>query len=234
MVFPQPFVIGWIEYAVAGAILLLATKVIAGRLRQPVDRVNLIAMSLVASAFVPLLVSLASVPGWHLGLVSTDGKQVADSHAETAADVAIQPKFPESSATAMLPSEHLEQHDELNKQAAASATQADAALAASIVFGASNDSPSPSAASTINRFGPWSIAAAILLVIHALAMVFFILEWTIGNTRLRTISRNCCRRTSQYLISGCAFQMVSAAQCDCLLPMSLTLHWFLDGCGQWS
>jgi hypothetical protein len=66
----QQFVIKWVEYAAAGAILLLIAKLAVSRLRQPADRINLILTSFVVAAVIPLLVFLPNAPVWHLGLVA--------------------------------------------------------------------------------------------------------------------------------------------------------------------
>ena len=71
MISSQQIVIGWIEFVLAGTILLATTKMIIDRLRQLADRVNLIAMSLLASAFVPLQLSFLTVPNLRLGLFSS-------------------------------------------------------------------------------------------------------------------------------------------------------------------
>lgn len=82
MISPQLFVSSWIEYAVAGTILLMVVKLAVDRIRQPADRIHLIVLGISITAFVPLLASLASVSSWRLGLI-TEGTSVADEISET-------------------------------------------------------------------------------------------------------------------------------------------------------
>lgn len=190
MISSQPLVIGWIEFAVAGTILFAATKLIVDRLRQPADRVNFIAMSLVASAFVPLLLSFMSIPNLHLGLFSNGGEQVARDQATSRSSIPRQ--LPETPDAPMLRAEQRAQVGALEtvqrdaqNQSTAVTTQADTASIASFP----NVSASPATGLTSNPFSSWSIAATILLLSHGLAIGWFFLQWTIGAVRLRNISR---------------------------------------------
>src|SRR5262245_24603750 len=66
----QHFVIGWLESVLAAFVLLAATRLVLGRIRQPADRINLILAGITAATLAPLLIALAPLPKWHLGLVS--------------------------------------------------------------------------------------------------------------------------------------------------------------------
>ncbi len=72
MVSSALLVIGWIEFVVAGAVLLLITRLLVARLRQPIDRINLIVMSLLSVACIPLGLGLMHAPAWQLGLLESE------------------------------------------------------------------------------------------------------------------------------------------------------------------
>lgn len=213
MISSQQFVIGWIEYAAAGAILLAATKMIVDRMRQPVDRVNLIAMSLVVSAFVPLVLSFMSAPSLRLGLVSTDGEQISSDQAKNRSPIPRQLReTPDAvvlrtSQAAQASAPTTEQNAAQN-QATANSTPADTASTATV---SSELSPSPATAPTTDQFNGWTIVAAILLLSHSLAIAWFILQWIIGAVRLRNISRKALT-PDETLIN--VWQQVSAGQDD--------------------
>ncbi|TWU45654.1 BlaR1 peptidase M56 [Novipirellula aureliae] len=175
MISSQPLVIGWIECATAGTILLIATKTILGRLGQPVDRVNFIVMSLVVSTFVPLLVCFASLPGWHLGLFSTDQELLAATKVASTTDVAIPPQVSVPRTTARRPTEQLE--ETISPQPLSEVNEI-ARIAA------------PPDSLTSNRLDVWLITATILLMSHGLAISYFIFEWIVGAIRLRKLCRN--------------------------------------------
>jgi beta-lactamase regulating signal transducer with metallopeptidase domain len=188
MVSSHSFVIGWIEFAVATTILFAATKLLADRLRQPVDRVNVIAMSFIAIVFVPLLPSVMSVPSLRLGLFSKDGERIARIQTTSGSSIPRQPL--ETTDASMLwtgQQVHGDAPDrakrDVQSQSTTATTQVDTASLASF--------PNTSAPTgqTSNPFSWWSIAATILLLSHGLAMGWFILQWTIGTVRLRSILR---------------------------------------------
>jgi len=190
----QQLVIVWSEFAVAGAILLAVTKLFVVRLRHPVDRVNLIAMSLIAIAVVPLLFSLLSVPGFRLGLFSTDGEHVVRTESTSRSPLAIQ--LPETSDASGLrtdlPTEvdasETVRPDALHRSAS-TPSPASTSSADSISLDVPSALATGGAGGATNQRSRWSNIATILLLSHGLAIVWFLLQWIIGAARLRTISR---------------------------------------------
>lgn len=70
MISPQMFVVNWIELAVASTILLILTKIVIYRLKQPIDRVNWIGSSLLLTTLVPAIFVAINAPGLNLGIIS--------------------------------------------------------------------------------------------------------------------------------------------------------------------
>lgn len=173
MISSQQFVVGWIEYAVAGLILLVASKLIVERLRQPVDRMNLITMCLAMSVFVPPMSGLMALPRLRLSLISND----VDRTASTQGTIRVPDprQLPES----------VRNEPTVPKQSTApQTTQKTEPVTASIA------PTSPTVARIVKRFSIWSIAAVILLLSHGLATACFFLQWIIGEVRLRKLSNN--------------------------------------------
>lgn len=191
MVSSQQFVIGWIECAVAGTILFASAKLVVDRLRQPVDRVNLIVMSMMASAVVPLLLSFASLPGWRLGLFANDAEQVASLHASRRTRISRQ--LAEAPDALMRPAEQLEPRGAFHSgprdaegKAAATTKKADTAPTVSLP---PPDAASRARAAPSNSFSSWSLAATTLLLAHGLAIAWFTFQWMLGTMQLRNLSR---------------------------------------------
>ncbi len=191
MISPQQFVIGWIECVVAGTILFASAKWVVDRLRQPVDRVNLIAMSMFASAVVPMFLSFTSLPVWNLGLFTNDGEQVASIQAPSRSPTAR--RLPEAPGALILQAEQPEQtgvfktdQRHSHSQTTTITTQADTA---STVSSSPHVPASPATGPTRNLLSSWSMVATILLLGYGLAIAWFSLQWMIGTVRLRNISR---------------------------------------------
>jgi hypothetical protein len=185
----QQLVIYWMEFALAGAIVLGATKVVVHRLRQPIDRVNLIFMSVVACVLVPLLFSSLSTPGFQLGIFSIDGNQqkrvVAQSHSSPP-----RPHFGTTDVSVLQTNQqtNTEAHEAL---ASESQIRSDAF---SVVDGERQvDLPARANESAsrgmIDRPTVWSIVAAVLLVTHGMVFSWCLVQWIIGTVRLRNISK---------------------------------------------
>jgi beta-lactamase regulating signal transducer with metallopeptidase domain len=191
MTFAQTWVIGWIECAAAATILLFVTQVIASRLRQPVDRINLIAMSLVASAFVPWILLLGSFPSFHLGLLTSAGNNRAAVSTASKTAGPSQFELPVESDKAAPSTDRMIASVISAPTSASSETKSDVTSVNSIALESSSGLTSPAVSSPASRVRFWSIAAGIVLVGHGLAIAFFFAEWTIGTIRLRNI----CRQT---------------------------------------
>lgn len=191
MISSQQLVVGWIEYAIAGTVLLAITSLVVRRLSQPVDRVNLIAISFVLTALVPLLLCFVDTPGLRLGILSSDSPQEAGRlfgsellwlrhQQEPIGDsnlLAEELPLPLGSPDAV--------RLDAGKQSAAMTTSASSFVAAS---GSSDMSTaSDPDANNISTLG-WDIAAVVILLSHGLALAWFALQWTLGTIRLRGIS----------------------------------------------
>lgn len=180
MISSQQFVIAWFEYAIGATILLAATKFIVGRLRQPVDRVNLIALSLAASTFVPLLLLWTNGPSLRLGVITNTAQKQASADA-----VAYTP--PRLLEGLALKSEPLVEQDDPQpavvqpKLTETSLPPSNESLNVPLNLSVANiDSRS---------IDKWSIAATVLLFGHGLAIVWFFTQWTIGSMWLFKITR---------------------------------------------
>lgn len=187
----QQLVIGWIELAVTGTILLAATQFIVLRLRQPVDRVNLITMSLLVSAVVPLLLVLLCAPSLRLGMFTIDDEQ--DTSIQVESNSTMQRHVPEPAHALTVQIEPPMQFEEHTAaRAAAQDRPAVIATLADNVLPASTTPNSPvlmAAGKSKSMPAGWSIAAAILLVSHSLAIAWFFIQWIVGTIRLQELSR---------------------------------------------
>jgi hypothetical protein len=75
MTWQQTFVVAWIQFAVAAAVLLCGALLAVRRLRQPAERARLVPVVLSAALAVPLLAALSPWPVWNLGWI--EAPQVA-------------------------------------------------------------------------------------------------------------------------------------------------------------
>lgn len=169
MISAQAFVLKWIEFAAAGTILLLAAKVAMSRLRQPADRINLILMTFFAAAIIPLVLVLAPLPVWHLGIVTAD--QTFDVSRVSNRSVS---HAPQGSA-----SEGVSRHQELTQPATRDA------IARAVANGSSSRAP---AAAPSKPLDGWRLAAMVLLATHCLAAALFATEAVIADLWLRRLS----------------------------------------------
>ncbi len=184
MVSSQQIVIGWIEFAIASTILLALTKFFIDRLPQPVDRVNAITLSFIASTLVPLILALSNAPGLQLGLF-----EIEEQHA-------VEPPFEDSGSVAA--PWHHSQFDVRRRGVEASDLSLlpkNNSTTSPTEFTRSGGSTLPDAASTTSVFSTpqadvWSFAAVILLGSHVLAFAWLALQWITGSVRLRILSRS--------------------------------------------
>ena len=183
----QQWVIHWMEFAFAGAIVLGVTSAVVHRLRQPIDRVNLISMSVIASVMVPLLLSLLSTPNLRLNLFSIDGGQLESIEARGS----ISQPPPHSGTTDVLAFQTEEQvepraHEavEAKLESRSATVRLDDGDGEAVMPASSGNSPSGMPGRQII----WSIIARILLATHAAVMAWCFVQWFIGTVRLRNIS----------------------------------------------
>jgi beta-lactamase regulating signal transducer with metallopeptidase domain len=182
----QQLVIYWMEFALAGTIVLGVTKVVVHRLRQPIDRVNMIFMSVVACVFVPLILSSLSTPGLQLGLFSKDGNQ--QERVEAIRHIP-QPRPHLGDADVST----FQSERQANVEALASEPRI-RSKASPVVNGVrevelparSNES---SSSGMIDQPTVWSFIAAILLASHGMVVSWCLVQWIIGTLRLHNLSK---------------------------------------------
>lgn len=165
----QQVVVKWIEYAAAGAMLLLAAKLAVNRLRQPADRINLILMALVAAAIVPLLIAFAPLPVWRLGIV-----------AAAAAEATSLPRPPRQRQYPDVQSDVRPASSEFNRLPAGESAKAAETAPVS-------KAPAPTVASPKRR-SVWELAAIGLATIYGAAIAWFVAECLLGVRCLRRLS----------------------------------------------
>jgi hypothetical protein len=166
MVGSQQLVVTWIEYAAAGAILLLAARFAVSRLRQPADRIHVILTALMAAAVVPLLAHVGRFPAWRLGVVAAAASDDAMSLAQPP-QVRSVPESPPPMPAESGPSSR-------SGEAAADSSAADR-----------SDSSAPAA---LARRSAWELAAIALATIHGAALFLFAAEGLLGARWLRRLS----------------------------------------------
>ncbi len=166
----QQLVIGWVEYSLAATILLAGTRIFVSRLQQPVDRRNLITMSLAASTLMPLVWCATLFPILRFDLFGSGVEQAAITKKAGHLPVTQQPPT--------LPGESTFETKSTETRAIASTASLD-----------SQNHANSTANVTVNeQINGWSIAAVALLAIHGLAIIWLFLQWVIGALRLRSIT----------------------------------------------
>jgi len=170
MTWSQLFVVKWIEWNAAACIMLLISQVAVRRLRQPADRINLIAMSFLAAALIPPLLSLAKAPAWHLAFVERL-RPVATTLPSTPSEAA--PMSPSSTPK----SSGVNELKQIPSPTSVNPPQVD------VASHSSNQS-----ASLRGRIDFRGIVAIGLLTIQCLAIAVLVVEWGIGVRCLRGIS----------------------------------------------
>ncbi len=183
---PQQLVIRWIEFSAAGALLLVAAKVAIGRLRQPADRINVILMTFTMTALVPLLMLFAPVPHWQLGLVPTEHPIPNDlpaampGHDALTTTTPVNPKSHPGRTGAprfvtYLPESN--RHAPPEQEAASSTPVPNIPLV--------ETTPVP----VSRRLDPWWLTFFVLIIVHGLAIAYFIFESIMGARRLAQLTK---------------------------------------------
>ncbi len=206
------WVLRWFEFAVASTLLLGAIAWGVARLRQPIDRANLIVLGLLASALLPITLSFMPGPRWHLGLFArlepATLRTPLGSEPQSSADAATSPigvgfertprvpadphaalSDPALSAMATAPEPGtVEQGFATNESAGADSSTEPASAAR-------QSGDSQTGGQIAGRDGQaalwWSIAAGTLAFAHVVSLVYFLGEWMFGTIQLRRL----CRRT---------------------------------------
>jgi hypothetical protein len=175
MISSQQIVVKWLEYAATGAILLLAARLAVGRLRQPADRINLILISFVAAAVIPLVVGFTRIPAWHLGVISSAR---AENLPETIPS-SVTTSSPGPSGVEAFP-QGMPANREFRRPA-----EGVAASDARITTSQSLSSPIVASPS---QFDAWGLAAIGLVILYGVAIALLAAEWFIGLRWLRRMA----------------------------------------------
>lgn len=168
----QALVVTWIEWAAAGAVLQLAARVALGWVRQPADRIALILMTFGATAAIPVLMVLAPVAPWRLGLVGDLSKPLLTAPTATVEPspaVAVPRWEAEPGPRLLSPSPHI-------------VVDATERIAPPTPLAPTPASPITAPSSGPN---PWLLAAVVLVVLQAVACLYFAMQWLLGTARLR-------------------------------------------------
>jgi len=181
---PQQVLIRWIEFSLAGALLLLAAKIAISRLRQPADRINFILMTFVMTAVVPLLMLFVPVCHWQLGLVATESSAAIERPAARRSDALPAP----ASAPPITDLKHpdvpliattLPDSVPIDFREVRAASDVSALPTKAI--------ESPRAPPT-QKVDPWWIAAFGLIITYGLAFAYFLMESILGVRRLAQLA----------------------------------------------
>ncbi|MFN7840145.1 MAG: M56 family metallopeptidase [Pirellula sp.] len=203
MISSQMFVINWIELAVASTILLILTKIVAYRLKQPIDRVNWIGSSLLLTTLVPAIFVAINAPGLNLGIISLvndrppstvvpdidsranqndeskDNRSVASSNQANFDFLSIN-RVEES------PSDDEPTQKPAISQVPITETVTEPAvhpLLHHMTHGA------PSSFSEPSRINAWAVFASLLTLCHSAVFFLFILQWILGRRLLADLIR---------------------------------------------
>jgi beta-lactamase regulating signal transducer with metallopeptidase domain len=205
----QEWVLRWFEFAVASTALLGAIAWGVARLRQPIDRVNLIVLGLLATALLPMSLSLMPGPRWHVGLFAALEPATTNtplgSAPPSSADKVTPPNAASVERTPRVPTDP----QAMSSDPALSATETarepknvEQSLVKAVSAGVGSLSErSISAESTgATEVGVtsaqsarwWSVAAGILGIAYAASLVVFLSQSMVGTIQLRRL----CRRAA--------------------------------------
>ncbi len=188
MTMSQQLIVYWTEFAFAGTMILGVTKIVVHRLQQPIDRVNLILMSVFASVFVPLLLGWFSTPSLKIDLFSIGGNPLERVEAKSLLSKPKQHSVTTDASndrterqTNIEPLEAVESKP-LSRSEPISVTDSDrdAVLTARSIESVDGG--------MIAKPNVWSIFAAILLATHGIVISCCFVQWIVGTVRLRNIS----------------------------------------------
>ncbi|MEX1228627.1 MAG: M56 family metallopeptidase [Planctomycetaceae bacterium] len=171
MTFSQSFVVAWLQFVIASAVLLTLAAVALKKLPQPVDRIRLIQIALAAMTVLPPLIAFAPVSLLRLNLFPpTAAPPASNSPAQPSPTIPRVTPESESSPTAFA-EHHSAPADALRENRSTSAATADMVK--------------PSSSTDL-----WFMFAALIVISHAAAVMFFCIEWTIGRRRLHWLCRD--------------------------------------------
>ena len=184
-------VVLWMQFAIGAVVILGLTRLALRWIPQPVERTRLIQCMLAAVLVLPLLSALSPFPSWGLGLISrrvTASRPAADdAHRETSnAMIAEHPVVSVDSvdtvASAAPKLAPVNSPDTREKPLTSQAPSVASSQAASL----------PASSALASRFlaiDVWSALALAIILIHAAAAMYFLVDRAIGKMRLRRLCR---------------------------------------------
>jgi len=165
----QLLVLTWMEWAAAGAVLLLVARLALGRITQPADRILLILMAFGTATILPVLAMLAPIPAWRLGVVSSSRTEAIIAPAvSTDVPTAAMPRSSASVAAAPPQRPSALDHTPGSSVAPPAAVKTETSR------------PRPT-------FDLWSLAAGVLVTAYAGIAIAFAARWIAGSIRLRRL-----------------------------------------------
>jgi beta-lactamase regulating signal transducer with metallopeptidase domain/protocatechuate 3,4-dioxygenase beta subunit len=183
MTVSQSFVVLWAQFAAAACVLLVATRVLLTWVRQPVERIRLIQVTMLAALAVPALLALAPWPAARLEVFSAATMTPAGQPVNNASQLAGQPVHDAPPAT-------LRPIDEATAYSLAEPA-ADNVVVADRLARAGGVEVAPTRHRRASYFpvavDGWTWAAISIGLIHGIALVFFLAEWGLGAYRLRRV-----------------------------------------------
>ena len=75
----QYYVVVWMQFAIETTVILGLTWLALHWIEQPVERLRLILMVLMAIVALPWIIAFASVPSWRLGWIAADPSQPVEA-----------------------------------------------------------------------------------------------------------------------------------------------------------
>lgn len=209
------WVLRWFEFAVASTLLLGAIGWGVARLRQPIDRANLIVLGLLAIALLPITLSFMPGPRWHLGVFAAVEPAAVEPATRNAPpilaprrntdDAAISPNGVGFARTTRVPSDSNAVLSDPALSATATAPEPGTVEEGLATDESSGVATSPERSITLGQTGDtetggnygqatrwWSIAAGTLAFAHVVSLVYFLCEWMFGTIQLRRL----CRRAA--------------------------------------
>lgn len=187
MSWSQTLVVTWIQLILGAGLVLLAVRLSLRRIVQPVERIHLIQWTLATAMAAPVAMWLAPLPLLRLAIVAPARQEFSQGHSHRG----------NASVTTTLPV-----HEERIVFAGATPVNAEQpippAVAQSGIAGSvwvtregaqSVISVSTTTNPTSTSIDAWTIAASVLIAIHAAASLWFFAQWLVGVAALRRLCR---------------------------------------------
>lgn len=191
MTWQQSFVVLWIQFALGAAVILLLTRLGLRWVSQPVERTRLILGMLCAVLTLPVLSTVVPLPTWNLGLISIDSGKAHAVVTQVASD-----------QTLIADVEDPINDRDSNKQASmpvnGSAQQpSPISIHGNVSPQQLNDSKDPvgrnstrAAFPGISRINVWAGWAFAIILVHAVAAIYFVIELAVGQLRIVRLCSN--------------------------------------------